>query len=894
MSVTSLCYTTNDLSVWKTSPDGLIPELTESQIQPIEPIPLTKTLIKPSSDTELYNKYRSIKTKQFTCQVFTSNNKLTKQYSINSSSGLNTTAIANMTQGTAESLKLKVSEFADMLDGLSDSQAIAISNHELASAVKIATKAQQNPPEGILSRTIDHFPFDRGLGLICFDFDFDENNPTLSIDEAKKVLYTLIPETKHAAMLARYSSSSYIKQISTGEFLTENKGLHIYCWSNHLKDMHGLGNKLLHQAWLKGMGYLKISSAGSILQRCVIDTAVFSPERLVFEANPIMGEDLIREAPESVFFDGGVLDLKSTAGRKLSTSDKSEVLRLQAVAEAEPIFKKQQETISAAYMKKEVDKLCKFDSELSRSEAIVSIESRKTGVLMLEDVLVFDDAGEVSIREVMDNLLAFDGKTLADPLEPDKGRCKAKFYANTDTNNPQIHSFVHGGQIFSFKDSEELEQYDEFLMKHASGTVSGKFRIAKKENNLVVFGSKADLTNTHEGTFHGSEPIAKAWCKDPGRNKFEGVDFLPVAGRMQSNELFIDKGILNLYSGVTISPMDGDCELILGHIKEVWCAGNVLLHTYVINWLARMVQYPEKIGETVIVLKSIPGAGKDTITKILADYFGEHGVMVASSDRITGRFNSHIGKAVFLSGNESFWGGNKSSEGQLKSLITDPTQRVEYKGLESIEMRSCLHFIFNTNEDWSVPVALDDRRFICIDVSDHRVGDVDYFNALHKQTKSQPGRAAFIHYLMNLDISTFNVRVLPDVTSQSMRNNKLMSADSPIQWIAECIELKNISDDKKEIASTMPKEGCIEYGTPFPAAEDWNEEIVIPKKELYRAYTDWCKHHRNQYVKPVNIFFKGIAKLGDQTRLTIDGERTNCLKLLSVDECSKKLEELLK
>lgn len=61
-------------------------------------------------------------------------------------------------------------------------------------------------------------------------------------------------------------------------------------------------------------------------------------------------------------------------------------------------------------------------------------------------------------------------------------------------------------------------------------------------------------------------------------------------------------------------------SLIMKHIREIICNNNTNNFTYFINFLANLIQRPYKKTNTSIILKSVQGAGKDTII----DWFGHN------------------------------------------------------------------------------------------------------------------------------------------------------------------------------------------------------------------------------------------------------------------------------
>jgi len=281
------------------------------------------------------------------------------------------------------------------------------------------------------------------------------------------------------------------------------------------------------------------------------------------------------------------------------------------------------------------------------------------------------------------------------------------------------------------------------------------------------------------------QPIFPEWLKWSGRRSYDGIVFRPKREVKAERRLppFSRNGLapLNLFVGTAWEPARGKCDLILQHIRDVWCGAEEEATGYVLNWLARMVQQPEKPAETVLVLRSGQGVGKGTITNIFRRYFGAHGIEITNDRELTG-FNDHLATSIFISLNEAIWGGHKAGEGTLKSIITDPELNVERKYLPRFKIRNHTHLIVSSNSEWCVPVGHDDRRYAVLNPSEARKQDASYFTALHEQIAGG-GDKALIQYLLTRDISGFNPRVLPKVQGDIKLEQKLRSANSVAQWV---------------------------------------------------------------------------------------------------------------
>src|SRR4051794_16699882 len=88
---------------------------------------------------------------------------------------------------------------------------------------------------------------------------------------------------------------------------------------------------------------------------------------------------------------------------------------------------------------------------------------------------------------------------------------------------------------------------------------------------------------------------------------------------------------------------------------------------YLLNLAARMFQYPQLQGEIAVVLRGKKGCGKGAFLSALQLPWGQHGVYIANSSHLVGRFNEHLRDCVMLFGDEAFFAGDKAHEGVLKA-----------------------------------------------------------------------------------------------------------------------------------------------------------------------------------------------------------------------------------
>lgn len=425
-------------------------------------------------------------------------------------------------------------------------------------------------------------------------------------------------------------------------------------------------------------------------------------------------------------------------------------------------------------------------------------------------------------------------------------------------------------EILPLVEAQERRMLAAFGKHHAVAMMNGKAVVVYRERDATRgcmttrFTTPRDLhtkyqpsklpcvVRTKDGVRIDSKPLVAAWMVSPIRKTYDQVVFKPVAGLVAGDSTLADGEILNLYQGLTIQPQKGDCQLILDHIREVWCSGDENAFQYVIHWLARMVQKPHERGHTVIVLRSGEGTGKNIIIDIFVRAFGEHATIAMRPEDLTGRFNDHLGTSVLVFANEAVWGGDKAQEGMLKGLITDEEIPVERKYLPKFRLRNSAHLIMASNNDWVAPVGLDDRRFVILDVSESRKGDAAYFHRLAEHIENG-GEAAFLHHLLHLDISQFNPRILPDLglKQATKRDAKVRGFDSITQWWVHCLEEGQLLQEHHVTSSIRLRGG----------GGDWEDgPITIATQDLYDGYQDWAKK-AGRRVEHSSSFGKKLAEL---------------------------------
>ncbi|UDL95816.1 toprim domain-containing protein [Lichenihabitans sp. PAMC28606] len=240
------------------------------------------------------------------------------------------------------------------------------------------------------------------------------------------------------------------------------------------------------------------------------------------------------------------------------------------------------------------------------------------------------------------------------------------------------------------------------------------------------------------------------WLRHPERRQYRGLTFQPAG----STEI---DGRLNLWRGWGVPSAPGRWSRMRHHIEDVLASGHPDHAAYILKWCAWAVQHPADRAQAAIVFRGRKGTGKGTLGNALCHMFGQHGTHISSAEHLAGRFNGHLRDVCFLFADEAFWPGDRSAEGSLKRLITEPDLFIEDKGVRGVTVPNMLHVMMASNEDWIVPAGEDERRYVVFDVADTHKQSEAWFQPIYDEMDAG-GFGAMLHDLLNMDLGNWHPR----------------------------------------------------------------------------------------------------------------------------------------
>lgn len=253
-----------------------------------------------------------------------------------------------------------------------------------------------------------------------------------------------------------------------------------------------------------------------------------------------------------------------------------------------------------------------------------------------------------------------------------------------------------------------------------------------------------------------------------------------VKGSMFYSE---EKHTFSFFRGYKYSVLESvKKELIqpwLNHVRDVIANGDEKIYTYLLAWIAAVLQRPAfKTGVAIVILGE-QGAGKNTfftdvICRLMAQYANSN---VTNIESIVGKFNAIIENKKITICNElrSVYANKFFNSDVLKSLITDPFININQKNEPERIAENVSNFMFVSNNNVPVQIDNNDRRYCVTNVSSAHLKDFNYFAALDNSFTAEFYDNLFT-YFMKMDISKINLRDIPNTEARQTIIDASMSS----------------------------------------------------------------------------------------------------------------------
>ncbi|MEM3063557.1 MAG: DUF5906 domain-containing protein [Nitrososphaerota archaeon] len=354
---------------------------------------------------------------------------------------------------------------------------------------------------------------------------------------------------------------------------------------------------------------------------------------------------------------------------------------------------------------------------------------------------------------------------------------------------------------------------------------------------------------------------------------YSKLDFMPHVKK--------DKCILNLFTGYECNKNQakpGELEVLLHHLRKVWCKDNDEIYDYLIKWFAWIFQRNESKTGVAIILHSPPGCGKSIIVDFIGNkVLGEkYYTKVNSWDKLLQRFNSHLMHKILICGEELSTDNifsNKVNYEKLKSMITDDTLEIEVKYKEPIKIQNHANYVFCTNGSYGVSIERDDRRYFCLDLSSEYKNNKSYFKKLAAALNENTAHD-FYEFLMKVNLEDFT----PDHPPITESKNELIA--------------QSLSSVHHYVAHLVENDWCGILETTKVKANNTNITF-IRTDNIWNDYIAWCASTNRNPFNQTN-FYNKLNEIGfKKSRIRINGSRPNIF-ILDVDNVKQQIKAIIK
>ena len=431
--------------------------------------------------------------------------RLAKVIGLNADGTMRKVTAANMTHGQA--LRVECADLEalrDTLDALTQTQAVSWGCTQAKQATLCTQANAQAIENGAIARTRENFSFTVGPGVMMFDHD-GLPDASLSGEQFRQRLIDACPVLADAPMLWRPSASAGCSY-PDGRVLSPLTRHRLYIPVQNAVLIPEAGKAIEALLWARpGDGWIEIGKAGQALKRCLVDTSVWTPERLDFAGASILEDGVTRHGTAGIIYGDACrqLDLQAVIDAA------SAAVHTKATA-AQKAAKKARESecirVGRAWAAENAPKLATSRGIKTIQASAILERASNHSVLMGDFELEHSTGQTVTVATLLDNPQQWHGERFADPLDPGQDqRVSVAYLLNGD--RARLYSHKHGGMSYELRRQSARVLVGRGLRIESTDAV---LRVLRERMELFDFGDKAIayVANGH------ANPVTRDWLID--------------------------------------------------------------------------------------------------------------------------------------------------------------------------------------------------------------------------------------------------------------------------------------------------------------------------------------------------------------------------------------------
>ncbi len=261
---------------------------------------------------------------------------------------------------------------------------------------------------------------------------------------------------------------------------------------------------------------------------------------------------------------------------------------------------------------------------------------------------------------------------------------------------------------------------------------------------------------------YSSKDLFDDWIRDENIRSYKNINFVPKTNLEDINSLQANKEYFNTFQGfegeyltnkVNLDDEESKeiIEIFKNHIGLLTNFDKTSI-TYMLNYIADIIQNPDKLPAVAVMFKSKQGFGKDLFLDIISRMIGnKYLYRTANLDEVFGSFNTSIKDKIILQLNELEGKDGFHQKEKIKNLITEEYTNINEKKIKQYKQNNYIRMFIMTNNLSPIEIPADDRRFVVFK-ADFKKPSSSYFNKLVNLKNDDYSIKVLYEYFKNYDI----------------------------------------------------------------------------------------------------------------------------------------------
>jgi len=448
---------------------------------------------------------------------------------------------------------------------------------------------------------------------------------------------------------------------------------------------------------------------------------------------------------------------------------------------------------------------------------------------------------------------------------------QSQFIAQTKNRNKKQKDVKQQNVSFSDAYDAMKKEFEKTHFKCLATSCFVQEVVNSEEERNLILRNKSELmvafshlrvhyqkTDKHGNVQECETRFIEEWIDDEHIRRYDRMDNYP-------NLKACPECVYNLWTPFRIStvPMPELTEeikqgvsFLLNHLS-IMCSHEIATLQEFKKWIAQMIQHPE-IKSYMPIFQSEEGAGKGSFCELMRAMLGKSKVFMTSSpdEYVWGRFNNLMETSflIFMDEINRFMTG--SGLDKIKNVVSEPTIQIQHKGKGAYTMNSFHRFASLTNAwDGGMPVHKKARRFLMCEMSNEKIGNMDYFNKFYELLQNDKVLRAFYEHFATQEVEK---KLPPPIQTDFQKQMSELTVDVPTLWLRDFIgdakrnkstllQMKETSQMYKIINKETKTEFKNGAFVTTEIADSGNYVIELFGKTTFEKIMEWSK--KNGYEK---------------------------------------------